>query len=252
MKELLIVLFFSSFHFNLLPFILFHYISCSEKFTCPRFVASFLFHHYDPSFLSSFLLDILLPSSHFLTITTYLLSAPLTSRASFLISFLLRFHLLCLLSFFHRFFLPSHYLIRLFLSCLVLSFSLISHFPFTSFSFLRIHFFLTYLFSCFQSSFIPFFFYFFAFSLIFFLSSFPFLFSFLFSFFLSFSIISTELGRLPRVKTCANLMRKICYNNKDRMQAGLICGGWDPYEGGQVYEIPLGTNRTYVTARKIL
>ena len=22
--------------------------------------------------------------------------------------------------------------------------------------------------------------------------------------------------------------------------AGLICGGWDPYEGGQVYEIPLG------------
>lgn len=51
---------------------------------------------------------------------------------------------------------------------------------------------------------------------------------------------STELGRLPRVKTCANLMRKICYNNKDRMMAGMICGGWDPYEGGQVYEIPLG------------
>lgn len=22
--------------------------------------------------------------------------------------------------------------------------------------------------------------------------------------------------------------------------AGMICGGWDPYEGGQVYEIPLG------------
>jgi len=49
-----------------------------------------------------------------------------------------------------------------------------------------------------------------------------------------------ELGRLPKVKTCANLMRKICYNNKDNMQAGLICGGWDPYDGGQVYEIPLG------------
>jgi 20S proteasome subunit beta 1 len=53
-------------------------------------------------------------------------------------------------------------------------------------------------------------------------------------------VCSTELGRLPRVKTCANLMRKICYNNKDRMMAGMICGGWDPYEGGQVYEIPLG------------
>lgn len=35
-------------------------------------------------------------------------------------------------------------------------------------------------------------------------------------------------------------MRKICYNNKDHMQAGMICGGWDPYEGGQVFEIPLG------------
>lgn len=53
-------------------------------------------------------------------------------------------------------------------------------------------------------------------------------------------IFSTELGRLPRVKTCANLMRKICYNNKKHMMAGMICGGWDPYEGGQVYEIPLG------------
>ena len=51
---------------------------------------------------------------------------------------------------------------------------------------------------------------------------------------------STELNRLPRVATCANLMKSICYNNKDRLSAGLICGGWDPYEGGQIYEIPLG------------
>lgn len=35
-------------------------------------------------------------------------------------------------------------------------------------------------------------------------------------------------------------MRKICYENKDKMMAGLICGGWDPYLGGQVFEIPLG------------
>ncbi|CAE7598870.1 Psmb6 [Symbiodinium microadriaticum] len=51
---------------------------------------------------------------------------------------------------------------------------------------------------------------------------------------------SGELNRLPRVQTAANLMRLICYNNKDNMMAGLICGGWDPYEGGQVYEVPLG------------
>lgn len=24
------------------------------------------------------------------------------------------------------------------------------------------------------------------------------------------------------------------------MLAGMICGGWDPYDGGQVFEIPLG------------
>ena len=35
-------------------------------------------------------------------------------------------------------------------------------------------------------------------------------------------------------------MQKICYNNKDALMAGLICAGWDPYDGGQVYEIPLG------------
>ncbi|RYY70818.1 hypothetical protein EON63_22220 [archaeon] len=72
---------------------------------------------------------------------------------------------------------------------------------------------------------------------------------------------STELGRAPRVKTCANLMRQMCYNNKDNLMAGMcicvcipipipisisipilgmICGGWDPYEGGQIFEIPLG------------
>jgi 20S proteasome subunit beta 1 len=51
---------------------------------------------------------------------------------------------------------------------------------------------------------------------------------------------SAELNRLPRVKTCATVMRTICYNNKDALSAGLICGGWDPYLGGQIYEIPLG------------
>ena len=51
---------------------------------------------------------------------------------------------------------------------------------------------------------------------------------------------TTELGRLPKVKTAATLMRHICYNNKDHLMAGLICGGWDPYEGGQIYEVPLG------------
>ena len=36
------------------------------------------------------------------------------------------------------------------------------------------------------------------------------------------------------------MFRKICYENKDRLMAGIICGGWDPVDGGQVYSIPLG------------
>jgi 20S proteasome subunit beta 1 len=51
---------------------------------------------------------------------------------------------------------------------------------------------------------------------------------------------STELGESPTVNTAANLMRLIAYNNKDRLTAGLIVGGWDPQKGGQVFVIPLG------------
>jgi len=50
----------------------------------------------------------------------------------------------------------------------------------------------------------------------------------------------TELGRTPHVKTAANLLKLICYHQKEHLTAGLIIGGWDPYEGGQLYEIPLG------------
>ncbi|CAM9393748.1 unnamed protein product [Ectocarpus fasciculatus] len=51
---------------------------------------------------------------------------------------------------------------------------------------------------------------------------------------------SVELGRLPLVKTAAKMARGLCYNNKDRLLAGMIIAGWDPVDGGTVYEIPLG------------
>mmetsp|Transcript_19745 Transcript_19745/g.26240 ORF Transcript_19745/g.26240 Transcript_19745/m.26240 type:complete len:120 (+) Transcript_19745:614-973(+) len=35
-------------------------------------------------------------------------------------------------------------------------------------------------------------------------------------------------------------MRRLCYENKDRLLAGVIVGGWDPVDGGSVYNIPLG------------
>jgi len=35
-------------------------------------------------------------------------------------------------------------------------------------------------------------------------------------------------------------MRRLCYENKDRLLAGVIIGGWDPVDGGSVFNIPLG------------
>lgn len=46
--------------------------------------------------------------------------------------------------------------------------------------------------------------------------------------------------RYPSVKTAAHLMKRLCYENKDMLMAGIIVGGWDPVEGGSVYNIPLG------------
>merc|ERR1711991_51953 len=49
-----------------------------------------------------------------------------------------------------------------------------------------------------------------------------------------------EIGELPQVATAASLFRKLCYENKNNLMAGIICGGWDPVKGGQVYSITIG------------
>lgn len=49
-----------------------------------------------------------------------------------------------------------------------------------------------------------------------------------------------ELETQPLVKTAAHLFRDMCYQNKNRLMAGIICAGWDEQGGGQVYSIPLG------------
>ncbi|XP_009621050.1 proteasome subunit beta type-6 [Nicotiana tomentosiformis] len=49
-----------------------------------------------------------------------------------------------------------------------------------------------------------------------------------------------QLGQPATVKVAANLTRLLSYNNKDRLQTGMIIGGWDKYEGGKIYGIPLG------------
>ena len=49
-----------------------------------------------------------------------------------------------------------------------------------------------------------------------------------------------DSGRLPLVSTAAHLMRKICYENKSHLSAGVIVAGWDPVNGGSVFNIPMG------------
>jgi 20S proteasome subunit beta 1 len=49
-----------------------------------------------------------------------------------------------------------------------------------------------------------------------------------------------QVDRAPTVKTAAVLARKLCYENKDALMAGVIVGGWDAVEGGSVYVLPLG------------
>lgn len=51
---------------------------------------------------------------------------------------------------------------------------------------------------------------------------------------------ATELGQLPRVQTAATLFRKLCYENKNALSAGIICAGWDSVAQGQVYSITMG------------
>jgi len=47
-------------------------------------------------------------------------------------------------------------------------------------------------------------------------------------------------GRQPTTQTAAAMFQELCYENKDRLSAGLIIAGWDERHGGQVYSIPLG------------
>jgi 20S proteasome subunit beta 1 len=42
------------------------------------------------------------------------------------------------------------------------------------------------------------------------------------------------------VRLVAKLTQKIAYENKEKLQAGMIIAGWDRKRGGQVYGIPLG------------
>lgn len=49
-----------------------------------------------------------------------------------------------------------------------------------------------------------------------------------------------EEGGAPLVGTASRLFQQLVYQNKDQLVASILCAGWDPVHGGQVFEIPLG------------
>ncbi|KAI9034450.1 proteasome subunit beta type-6 [Hyaloraphidium curvatum] len=51
---------------------------------------------------------------------------------------------------------------------------------------------------------------------------------------------TVEHGEPPRVEIAANMFRQLIYTNKDALSAGIIVGGWDKYDGGSVWTVPLG------------
>lgn len=53
-------------------------------------------------------------------------------------------------------------------------------------------------------------------------------------------LVSVQNGEDPETKVAATLFKKLCYEYKNDMMAGIIVAGWDKRNGGQVYSIPLG------------
>ena len=39
------------------------------------------------------------------------------------------------------------------------------------------------------------------------------------------------------MESAASIMREIIYSNKNYLSASMICSGWDPYKGYQIYQV---------------
>lgn len=48
---------------------------------------------------------------------------------------------------------------------------------------------------------------------------------------------ANELGMFPPVESAANIMREIIFSNRNSLSASMICSGWDPYKGYQIYSV---------------
>ncbi|XP_065187868.1 proteasome subunit beta type-6-like [Sycon ciliatum] len=53
-------------------------------------------------------------------------------------------------------------------------------------------------------------------------------------------MLELELEDKSKVSQAAHMFRKYCFEYRESLSAGIIIGGWDKANGGQVYCIPLG------------
>jgi len=51
---------------------------------------------------------------------------------------------------------------------------------------------------------------------------------------------AVQSGESPTVQIASSMFQEVCYNNKDHLLASIIVAGWDKYEGGSVYTVPIG------------
>ncbi|KAM9454456.1 proteasome 20S subunit beta 12 [Clarias gariepinus] len=54
------------------------------------------------------------------------------------------------------------------------------------------------------------------------------------------SFHSIQMGSPPLVKAAATVLKELCYNNREDLQAGFITAGWDKKKGPQVYTVSMG------------
>ncbi|ESN90158.1 hypothetical protein HELRODRAFT_90918, partial [Helobdella robusta] len=52
------------------------------------------------------------------------------------------------------------------------------------------------------------------------------------------SLLSLESNKEPPIKMAANLFHELCYKNRESLECGIICAGWDEVDGFQIYDIP--------------
>lgn len=53
-------------------------------------------------------------------------------------------------------------------------------------------------------------------------------------------LFKMEMNAEPTVLAAATIFKDIIYKYRNQLHAGIICAGWDEYNGGQAYSLPLG------------